>query len=328
MPKKAVRTFPNRKPCLNREIDSLLKDRSEAFKTDDPDLYKKSRFNLRKAKRDAKREYQTKLESQTGSRRLWQGLNNITGYKAKLSSISGSSALLPNELNVFYARFEQVTNNLLLSAPAAHNSPIPTITASEIRSAFWKVNLQKATGPDGILGHVLRACVEQLAEVFANIFNLSLLRSEVPTCFKKTTIIPVPKKNQAMCLNDYHPVALTSVVMKRFERLIMKRITSILPEQRTKNKEMYSTGTGPSALQARADHAARLNYNLLHFLGPYSSIPILFMYLSRCPLNVTIVPASTTSSGSEFQAPTTLCVKNLPRTSTLNLAPLTLNLCP
>ncbi|XP_072366298.1 nucleosome assembly protein 1-like 1-A [Scyliorhinus torazame] len=35
---------------------------------------------------------------------------------------------------------------------------------------------------------------------------------------------------------------------------------------KTKNKEMYSTGTGPSALQAHADHAARLNYNLLHFL--------------------------------------------------------------
>ncbi|XP_072323850.1 DGAT1/2-independent enzyme synthesizing storage lipids isoform X1 [Scyliorhinus torazame] len=96
------------------------------------------------------------------------------------------------------------------------------------------------------------------------------------------------------------------------------------------NKEMYSTRTGPSALQARADHAARLNYNLLRFLGPYPSILILFMYLSRCPLNVTIVPASTTSSGSEFQAPTTLCLKkkNLPLTSTLNLAPHTLNLCP
>ncbi|XP_072365268.1 leucine-rich repeat-containing protein 72 isoform X3 [Scyliorhinus torazame] len=43
VPKKAARTFPNWKPWLNREIDSLLKDRSELFKTDDPDLYKKSR---------------------------------------------------------------------------------------------------------------------------------------------------------------------------------------------------------------------------------------------------------------------------------------------
>ncbi|XP_072336026.1 uncharacterized protein [Scyliorhinus torazame] len=90
--------------------------------------------------------HKTKLESQTDSRRLWQGLNNITGYKTKPNSISGSSAPLPDELNAFYARFEQVTNNPLASAPAAHNSPIPTITASEVRLAFLKVNPRKATG--------------------------------------------------------------------------------------------------------------------------------------------------------------------------------------
>ncbi|XP_072358730.1 uncharacterized protein [Scyliorhinus torazame] len=197
VPKKAVRAFPNRKPWLNHEIDSLLKDRSEAFKTDDPDLRKKSRYDLRKAIRDAKREYQTKLESQTDSQQLWQGLNNITGYKPKPNSISGSSAPLPDELNAFYARFEQVTNNPLSSAPAVHNSPIPTITVSDVRMAFLKVNPRKVTGPDGIPGCALRACADQLAEVFTDIFNLSLLRSEVPTCFKKTTIRPVPKKNQA-----------------------------------------------------------------------------------------------------------------------------------
>eukprot|EP00061_Rhincodon_typus_P012811 g38772.t1 len=52
---------------------------------------------------------------------------------------------------------------------------------------------------------------------FADIFNLSLLHSEVPTCFKKTAIIPVPNKIHAMCLNGYHPVALTSVIKKCLE---------------------------------------------------------------------------------------------------------------
>eukprot|EP00061_Rhincodon_typus_P003034 g19119.t1 len=55
-----------------------------------------------------------------------------------------------------------------------------------------------------------RSCEDELAGVFPDIFNLSLLRSEVPTYFKKTTIIPVPKKNHAACLSDYHPVALIS----------------------------------------------------------------------------------------------------------------------
>ncbi|XP_072362773.1 uncharacterized protein [Scyliorhinus torazame] len=134
VPKKAVRAFPNQKPWLNREIDSLLKDRSEAFKADGPDLYKKSRYDLRKAIRNAKREYQTKLESQTDSRRLWQGRNNITGYKAKPNSISGSSAPLPDELNASYARFEQVTNNPLSSAQQPIIHPYPP---SQLPKSDW-----------------------------------------------------------------------------------------------------------------------------------------------------------------------------------------------
>ena len=65
--------------------------------------------------------------------------------------------------------------------------------------------------------------------MLADIFNLSLQQSIVPTCFKKATIIPVPKKAQATCLNDYRPVALTPVIMKCFERLVMARINSYLP---------------------------------------------------------------------------------------------------
>eukprot|EP00061_Rhincodon_typus_P006886 g27977.t1 len=86
--------------------------------------------------------------------------------------------------------------------------PLPTLDIT---------NPRKANGSDGVLGHALRSCEDQLAGVFTDIFNLSLLRCEAPTCFKKNTIIPVPKKKQAMCLNDYRPVALTSIIMKCFE---------------------------------------------------------------------------------------------------------------
>ena len=43
----------------------------------------------------------------------------------------------------------------------------------------------------------------------------------VPACFKSAVTIPVPKKPKITCLNDYRPVALTSVVMKSFERLVL-----------------------------------------------------------------------------------------------------------
>uniref|UniRef100_A0A3B1JF03 Reverse transcriptase domain-containing protein n=1 Tax=Astyanax mexicanus TaxID=7994 RepID=A0A3B1JF03_ASTMX len=43
------------------------------------------------------------------------------------------------------------------------------------------------------------------------------------------TIVPVPKKSQVSCLNDYRPIALTPIIMKCFERLVMRHIKNQLP---------------------------------------------------------------------------------------------------
>ncbi|KAK3516851.1 hypothetical protein QTP70_024904, partial [Hemibagrus guttatus] len=62
---------------------------------------------------------------------------------------------------------------------------------------------------------------------FILIFNRSLELCEVPACFKRSTIIPIPKKPKITGLNDYRPVALTSVVMKSFERLVLAYLKNI-----------------------------------------------------------------------------------------------------
>ncbi len=70
---------------------------------------------------------------------------------------------------------------------------------------------------------------DQLAGLFTSIFNESLATSVVPTSFKKSVIIPEPKNSKPSCRNDYRPVALTSTVMKVFERLLKKHICSSIP---------------------------------------------------------------------------------------------------
>jgi hypothetical protein len=60
-----------------------------------------------------------------------------------------------------------------------------------------------------------------------DIFNQSLSKSAFPTCFK---IVPVPMKEKINELNYYPLIALTSVIMKCFERLVKEHITSTLPE--------------------------------------------------------------------------------------------------
>lgn len=71
---------------------------------------------------------------------------------------------------------------------------------------------------------MLRDCAHQLTEGLTDIFNTSLKQATVPSCLKTATMIPVPKTPTATGLNDYRPVALTPIVIKWFERLVMAHV--------------------------------------------------------------------------------------------------------
>ncbi len=129
---------------------------------------------------------------------MWQGINNITGFKGNKPATVNIASSLPDELNTFYARFEAHNTAHTESAhtTAAEEGSALSISVADVTWSFRRVNIRKAVGPDGIPGRVLRACTFQLAGVFTDIFNLSLSLSVVPSCFKKSTILPIPKKNK------------------------------------------------------------------------------------------------------------------------------------
>ncbi|TWW54295.1 hypothetical protein D4764_0109520 [Takifugu flavidus] len=66
-----------------------------------------------------------------------------------------------------------------------------------------------------------QTCAAELREPLQRVFNLSLELGKVPTLWKTSCIIPVPKKNRPNELNDFRPVALTSHLMKTLERLFL-----------------------------------------------------------------------------------------------------------
>ena len=111
--------------------------------------------------------------------------------------------------------------------PADHQPLTPS--PSDVRAALSRVNARKAAGPDGVHAHVLRACAVQLTEVWTDIFNLSLAQAAVPKCFKITSIMPAPKHSTAASLNDFRPVALTPIITKCFERLVLVHLKASLP---------------------------------------------------------------------------------------------------
>lgn len=57
----------------------------------------------------------------------------------------------------------------------------------------------------------------KLRPAVRQIFSIFLSTTVVPTFFKATIIIPLPRKSSVSCLSDYRPVPLTPIIMKCFE---------------------------------------------------------------------------------------------------------------
>jgi hypothetical protein len=55
------------------------------------------------------------------------------------------------------------------------------LSVADVSKTFKQVNIHKAAGPDRLPGRVLRACVDQLANDFTDIFNLSVAESVILT---------------------------------------------------------------------------------------------------------------------------------------------------
>ncbi len=140
----------------------------------------------------------------------------------------------------------------------------------------------------------------ELTDVFTDIFNISLSQAVVPTCFKATTIILVPKKSSPSCFNDYRPVALTPILMKCFERLVMQHIKSVLPPSLDPFQFAYRSNRSTDDAIATALHPA-----LTHLDKKDSYVRMLFIDFSSA-FN-TIIPQQLTHKLVQLGLNTSLC---------------------
>ena len=99
--------------------------------------------------------------------------------------------------------------------------PLPfTVHEHEVRKLFKQQDSRKAAGTDNVSTSTLKHSANELAPVFTDLFNASLHQNTA-------TIIPVSEKPKVKTLNDFRPVALTSVVMKVLKRLVLAYLKAV-----------------------------------------------------------------------------------------------------
>ncbi|KAK3546210.1 hypothetical protein QTP70_025211 [Hemibagrus guttatus] len=186
------------------------------------------------------------------------------------------------------------------TTPLPRDEPVIILESHQVRSTMRKIDITKAAGPERVPGRTLKSCADQLAGVFTNIFNLSLQQALVPTCLKSTTIVPVPKKQQVRCLNDYRPVALTPIIMKCFERLVLPHIKASIPTDLDSHQFAYC---GNRSMEDAISTA--LHTSLSHLEHPNSYVRMLFVDFSSA-FN-TIVPHKLVDKLNNLGLTITLC---------------------
>ena len=89
------------------------------------------------------------------------------------------------------------------------------------------MNPNKAPGPDGMHGKVLKNCARSLAYPLSILYNLSFVTGCIPPDWKLASVVPVFKKGDENSVENYRPISLTSLVMKVFERCVRTSLLTV-----------------------------------------------------------------------------------------------------
>lgn len=130
------------------------------------------------------------------------------------SSVQTKEEPLCGEL---YVGDPKVTDNIKFK----HISPISVV------KKIQKLRLYKACGPDNIHVNVLKN-VTAVAVPLSMIFNRSVYSGVIPQDWRDGNINPLHKKGSRKQCNNYHPVTLTSQIVKLLERLLLDQISNHL----------------------------------------------------------------------------------------------------
>ena len=85
-------------------------------------------------------------------------------------------------------------------------------------------NYDKASGPDGIHGKILKNCSESLAYPLSLILKVSYNTGSLPKEWKLANFVPIHKKGGKDDIKNYRPISLTCLVMKLFERILKEEL--------------------------------------------------------------------------------------------------------
>ena len=118
-----------------------------------------------------------------------------------------------------------------------------TVEEKEVATCYRQVRPNSAAGPDNISSKTLRECTDSLArcspDCFSGPWMLTMFRASEK---KSSNNIPVAKKRSPREMNDFRPVALTSVPFNCAEKNVLRRLRTETAEHQDPMQFAYCRG--------------------------------------------------------------------------------------
>ena len=128
----------------------------------------------------------------------------------------------------------------------------------DLMEAMEELSPNAAPGPDGFPAILLKKCKESLARPLAKIWQKSLHTGEIPESCKTATITPIHKGKSRAAAKNYRPVALTSHLIKIFEKVLRTRIVEFMERHILFNNSQHGFRGGRSCLSQLLIHFDRI----------------------------------------------------------------------
>ena len=100
----------------------------------------------------------------------------------------------------------------------------PNILESEVKWALESITMKKASGGDGRPVELFQILKDDAVKVLHSICQQIWKTQQWPQDWKRSILIPIPKKGNAKECSDYHTIALISHASKVMLKILQDRL--------------------------------------------------------------------------------------------------------
>ena len=134
-----------------------------------------------------------------------------------------------------------------------------------------------AAGPDNFPALLLKNCCHTLVHPFYKIWRVSMDTGIVPDLGKQANIIPIHKGKSRAVPKNYRPVALTSLLMKAFEKVVRKHMVSDFEHHNHFNNSQHGFRSSRSCLSQLLSHFDKI----LKLLEKGKSVDVVYVDFAK-----------------------------------------------